>query len=93
LKVKRIVSNIEANNLESAKVFYEEILGLELVMDLGWIQTYSTDSQMSVHEFIFLWNYGLLCFAFLLFYSFYAKIFVNASGITLRGKFGPFPVK
>ena len=48
MKVKRIVSNIKSKNLENAQAFYKDILGLELVMDLGWIQTYSTDSQMSV---------------------------------------------
>ena len=48
MKVKRIVSNIKSKNLENAQAFYKDILGLELVMDLGWVQTYSTDSQMSV---------------------------------------------
>lgn len=48
MKVKRIVSNIETNGIENAKAFYKDILGLELVMDLGWIQTFSTESQMPV---------------------------------------------
>jgi catechol 2,3-dioxygenase-like lactoylglutathione lyase family enzyme len=48
VKVKRIVSNIETKNLENAQAFYKDILGLEIVMDLGWIQTFSTDAQMSV---------------------------------------------
>ena len=48
MKVKRIVSNIKSKNLKNAQAFYKDILGLELAMDLGWIQTYSTDSQMSV---------------------------------------------
>lgn len=48
MKVKRIVSNIQSENLEKARAFYKDILGLELVMDLGWIQTYSIDSEMPV---------------------------------------------
>ena len=40
MKVKRIVSNIAASNVEKASAFYKEILGLEVLMDLGWIRTY-----------------------------------------------------
>jgi catechol 2,3-dioxygenase-like lactoylglutathione lyase family enzyme len=39
--VKRIVTNIAANNIEAARAFYGNILGLDLVMDLGWIQTFA----------------------------------------------------
>ena len=48
MKVKRIVSNIEAGNLEKATEFYGELFGLDLLMDLGWIRTYGTDSNMNV---------------------------------------------
>ena len=48
LKVKRIVSNIEAGNLEKAAEFYGDLFGLDLLMDLGWIRTYGTDSTMNV---------------------------------------------
>ena len=48
MKVKRIVSNIEASALEKATEFYGEIFGLDLLMDLGWIRTYGTDSEMKV---------------------------------------------
>ncbi len=48
MKVKRIVTNIESENLESAKKFYGDIFGLNLLMDLGWIQTYGCDRQMPI---------------------------------------------
>ncbi|MFT4654708.1 MAG: catechol 2,3-dioxygenase-like lactoylglutathione lyase family enzyme [Patiriisocius sp.] len=46
MKVKRIVSNVEASNPEDAKIFYEYIFGLSLVMDLGWIKTFSSGEEM-----------------------------------------------
>lgn|GEM_PF-110712 len=48
LGVKRIVCNIEGLNLDEAKSFYQDILGLSVVMDLGWIRTYAADCQMAV---------------------------------------------
>lgn len=48
MKVKRIVSNIEAANPEKSEAFYKDIFGLEIVMDLGWIRTYGLDSKMTV---------------------------------------------
>jgi catechol 2,3-dioxygenase-like lactoylglutathione lyase family enzyme len=48
LKVKRIVSNIEASTLEKAASFYTAIFGLELLMDHGWIHTYRSNEEMSV---------------------------------------------
>jgi catechol 2,3-dioxygenase-like lactoylglutathione lyase family enzyme len=39
--VRRIVANIAANHLEDAKSFYADLLGLRLVMDLGWILTFA----------------------------------------------------
>ena len=48
MKVKRIVSNIEAHTLDNATTFYRDILGLELLMDHGWIQTYGSQEKMSV---------------------------------------------
>ncbi|GIP18124.1 glyoxalase [Paenibacillus montaniterrae] len=46
--VKRIVTNFYSNNISEAKYFYEEVLGLELLMDLGWIATYGADQEMRV---------------------------------------------
>ena len=48
MKVKRIVSNIAAPDAEKATVFYEEVLGLEVLMDLGWIRTYGSSSKMTL---------------------------------------------
>lgn len=39
--VKRIVTNIRAEQVESARSFYTDVLGLELVMDHGWILTFA----------------------------------------------------
>jgi catechol 2,3-dioxygenase-like lactoylglutathione lyase family enzyme len=41
MAVKRIVPNIAANRVEDARAFYSGILGLDLVMDLGWIVTFA----------------------------------------------------
>jgi catechol 2,3-dioxygenase-like lactoylglutathione lyase family enzyme len=48
LKIKRIVSNVETSAVEKAHTFYHDVLGLELVMDLGWIRTYGSESKMTV---------------------------------------------
>jgi catechol 2,3-dioxygenase-like lactoylglutathione lyase family enzyme len=37
MKVRRIVSNVAAADVEKASAFYEGILGLKVLMDLGWI--------------------------------------------------------
>jgi len=41
MAVKRIVANIATERVEDAKAFYADILGLNLVMDLGWILTFA----------------------------------------------------
>lgn len=48
MKVKRIVANIDASDLARARRFYGDALGLELIMDQGWIQTFGNDSEMRV---------------------------------------------
>lgn len=48
MKVKRIVSNIEASSLEKADTFYKDIFGLDLVMNHGWIRTYGSDEKMTI---------------------------------------------
>lgn len=47
MAVKRIVANIAAENLESAKAFYGDILGMDIVMNHGWIMTFASDSPMA----------------------------------------------
>lgn len=48
MKVKRIVANIDTRNIEMAKSFYQDVLGLDKVMDHGWIVTYGSNDEMSV---------------------------------------------
>jgi len=38
MKVKRVVANLATEDLEQARVFYQDILGLDLLMDHGWIR-------------------------------------------------------
>ena len=46
MKVKRIVANVETADPAVVARFYREVLGLELLMDHGWIATYGTDGTM-----------------------------------------------
>lgn len=48
MQVRRIVRNVAAGAVEKAHVFYGEILGLDLVMDHGWMRTYAGDATMTV---------------------------------------------
>jgi catechol 2,3-dioxygenase-like lactoylglutathione lyase family enzyme len=41
MRVKRIVANIAAVDVAKAKAFYGDFLGLDVVMDHGWIVTYA----------------------------------------------------
>lgn len=40
--VKRIVADIEVQDVAQAKAFYHDFLGLEIAMDMGWIATYAS---------------------------------------------------
>jgi len=48
MKVKRIVANLSAQKIKSARRFYEGVLGLDLLMDLGWIATYGSTTKMPI---------------------------------------------
>ncbi len=48
LKINRIVTNIEAKDLEAADEFYRDLFVLELLMDHGWIRTYGSSSKMNI---------------------------------------------
>lgn len=48
MKVKRIVANVHAPDVRRAKRFYGDLLGLDVLMDLGWIATYGAPAKMSV---------------------------------------------
>lgn len=44
MKVGRIVANFASADPAAARSFYEDVLGLELVMDHGWILTFASDA-------------------------------------------------
>lgn len=46
--VKRIVANFETPDPARAWTFYQDVLGLDLLMDHGWIQTYGSSAKMTV---------------------------------------------
>src|SRR5215468_833674 len=48
MKVHRIVANIQTTDVGKAKAFYQDILGLDLIMDHGWIRTYGSNEKMTV---------------------------------------------
>jgi catechol 2,3-dioxygenase-like lactoylglutathione lyase family enzyme len=52
MAVKRIVPDLHAAEPGSGRAFYEQVLGLEVVMDQGWIVTYAAPgnpaAQLSV---------------------------------------------
>ncbi|CCE10892.1 Glyoxalase/bleomycin resistance protein/dioxygenase [Bradyrhizobium sp. STM 3843] len=45
MAVKRVVANIKSGRPEAAKAFYSDILGMDVVMDLGWIVTFASDAM------------------------------------------------
>jgi len=45
--VKRIVANIGAERIDCAKAFYADVLGLHIVMDLGWILTFAAEGAVA----------------------------------------------
>ncbi|MDG4885649.1 VOC family protein [Mesorhizobium sp. WSM4884] len=48
MKVRRIVANVETPDVAAAKRFYEDVLGLDVLMDQGWIVTYGSGETMRV---------------------------------------------
>jgi catechol 2,3-dioxygenase-like lactoylglutathione lyase family enzyme len=42
MAVRRIVANIASQDMDKARIFYSDILGLSLVMDHGWIVTFAS---------------------------------------------------
>ncbi len=45
MTVRRIVANIATGDPARARAFYETLLGLEAVMDLGWIMTFGAPGE------------------------------------------------
>ncbi|QKC94132.1 VOC family protein [Mesorhizobium sp. NZP2298] len=48
MKVRRIIANIATSDIAAAKRFYQDVLGLDLLMDHGWITTYGSSETMGV---------------------------------------------
>jgi catechol 2,3-dioxygenase-like lactoylglutathione lyase family enzyme len=48
MKVKRIVANIATEDVAKAKRFYQGILGLDVLMDHGWLVAYGSAEKMTV---------------------------------------------
>jgi catechol 2,3-dioxygenase-like lactoylglutathione lyase family enzyme len=48
MKVQRIVANLATPDPAAAKRFYQDVLGLDMLMDMGWIATYGSRETMTV---------------------------------------------
>jgi catechol 2,3-dioxygenase-like lactoylglutathione lyase family enzyme len=48
VNVKRIVANIATQDAAAAKRFYHDVLGLDVLMDQGWIVTCGSAETMTV---------------------------------------------
>jgi catechol 2,3-dioxygenase-like lactoylglutathione lyase family enzyme len=48
MKVKRIVANVATGDIAAARRFYHDVLGLNVLMDHGWIATYGSAEEMTV---------------------------------------------
>ena len=46
--VRRIVTDIGTTNIDETKRFYVDLLGLEIVMDQGWIATLSAHQKAPI---------------------------------------------
>jgi len=45
MNIRRIVTDIQSNNFDENRNFYEKLIGLEVGMDLGWIMTFGSVSN------------------------------------------------
>jgi catechol 2,3-dioxygenase-like lactoylglutathione lyase family enzyme len=45
MSVRRIVPNIDSADPQASKPFYEDVLGLKTVMDMGWIVTFASPAN------------------------------------------------
>ena len=45
-RLRGSLASIAAADIEVAKQFYQDILGLDLLMDLGWITTFGSSERM-----------------------------------------------
>ena len=42
------MANLATPEVDKANAFYEELLGLDVLMDLGWIRTYGSSTKMTI---------------------------------------------
>lgn len=45
MAVLRILANLAADDPQAARPFYERLLGLDIVMDHGWIMTFASEAS------------------------------------------------
>lgn len=48
MKVRRIVANIATPDPSAADAFYRDVLGLDVLMDHGWLRTLGSAESMTV---------------------------------------------
>ena len=48
MAVRRIVADLHASDPAASRSFYEQVVGLEVVMDLGWIVTFAAPEDRGV---------------------------------------------
>jgi len=48
MKIRRIVANIPADDLSAAQHFYRDLLGLDLLMDQGWLATHGSRKLINI---------------------------------------------
>ncbi|MEN7550476.1 VOC family protein [Rapidithrix thailandica] len=51
--MRRIVPNIYSDNIEASKEFYLNFLGMDLVMDMGWVLTFASKENPTAQISIF----------------------------------------
>jgi catechol 2,3-dioxygenase-like lactoylglutathione lyase family enzyme len=47
MAARRIVANVAAERIDAAKASYGDALGMNVVMDLGWITTFAADGSVA----------------------------------------------
>lgn len=45
MNIRRIIPNISSTKMEESKAFYTDFLGLNIVMDMHWVITFSSPSN------------------------------------------------
>lgn len=48
MKVRRIVANLSSRDISKAQALYQDLPGLDLLIDHGWIKTFGSSKSMSV---------------------------------------------